>query len=75
MTGREGDGGGCGQYDGECLFDDDRNEDEYKEDKKNDDVEDGMGCTGNTTSQRISTAVLGRQANLKESSKSKELAS
>jgi hypothetical protein len=48
--GWEGEGGRCGEYDGECLFDDDRDEDEYEEDKKNVDVEDGMGCTGERTS-------------------------
>jgi hypothetical protein len=36
-TGREGEGGGGGEYDGECLFDDD---DDY------DDAEDGKGSRG-----------------------------
>ena len=34
MTGREGEGGGGGEYEGECLFDDDRDEDKYDEDNE-----------------------------------------
>ncbi len=37
MTGREGEGGGGGGYDGECLFDDDHDNDEYDEYDDNDD--------------------------------------
>ncbi len=46
MTGREGEGGGGGEYEGECLFDDDRDEDEYDDDNKYDDEEDGKGSRG-----------------------------
>ncbi len=34
MTGREGEGGGWGEYNGECLFDDDSYDDEYDDDDK-----------------------------------------
>jgi hypothetical protein len=34
MTGWEGEGGGGGEYKGECLFDDDREEDEYDDDNE-----------------------------------------
>ncbi len=44
MTGREGEGGGGGgEYKGECLFDDDRDEDKYNDDNKYDNEEDGKG--------------------------------
>jgi hypothetical protein len=34
MTGREGEGRRGGYYDGECLFDDGRNDDEYDDDNE-----------------------------------------
>ncbi len=45
MTGREGEGEGRGggEYEGGCLFDDDRNEDEYDDENEYDDKEDGKG--------------------------------
>ncbi len=47
MTGREGEGGGGGKYDGECLFDDDPDNNEYDDNDKYDDAEDGKGsCRG-----------------------------
>jgi hypothetical protein len=46
MTGREGEGGGGGEYEGEYLFDDDRNEDEYDNDNEYYDKEDGKGSRG-----------------------------
>jgi hypothetical protein len=46
MTGREGEGGGGGEYEGGCLFDDDRDEDEYDDDNEYDDKEDGKGSRG-----------------------------
>ncbi len=52
MTGREGEGGGGDEYDGECFFDDDSDDDddddddEYDDDDKYDDTEDGKGSRG-----------------------------
>ncbi len=46
MTGWKGEGGVGGEYDGECLFDDDRDDDKYNNDDKYDDVEDGNGSRG-----------------------------
>jgi hypothetical protein len=43
MTGWEGEGGGGGEYDGECLFEDDSDDDEYDDDNEYNDVEDGKG--------------------------------
>ncbi len=43
MTGWEGEGGGGGEYKGECLFADDRNKDKYDNNNKYDDKEDGKG--------------------------------
>jgi hypothetical protein len=41
--GREGEGRGGGYYDGECLFDDDRDDVEYDDDNKYYNAEDGRG--------------------------------
>ncbi len=46
MTEREGEGGGGGEYDGECLFDDDRDDYEYDEDDEYNHAEDGKGSRG-----------------------------
>ncbi len=52
MTGREGEGGGGGEYDGKCLFDDDSYDNEYDDENKYgkadvyDDAEDGKGSRG-----------------------------
>jgi hypothetical protein len=44
MTGWEGEGGGGREYKGECLFDNDRNKDEYNDDNiEYNDKEDGKG--------------------------------
>jgi hypothetical protein len=43
MTGREGEGGGGGEYKGECLFHNNRDKDEYDNDKEYNDKEDGKG--------------------------------
>jgi hypothetical protein len=43
MTGWEGEWGGGGEYEGECLFDDDRDKDEYNDDNEYNDKEDGKG--------------------------------
>ncbi len=43
MTGWEGEGGGGGEYEGECLFDDNRDKDEYDDDNEHGDEEDGKG--------------------------------
>jgi hypothetical protein len=65
MTGWEGEGRGGGYYDGECLFDDGRNDDEYDDDNKYDDMEDERGCTeeqmmgGNLTTM-VATSSVGR---------------
>jgi hypothetical protein len=45
-TGRHGEGGGGGKCDGECLFDDDRNDKEYDDDYEYDIAEDGNGSRG-----------------------------
>ncbi len=44
--GWEGEGGGGGKYNGECLFDKKRNNDKYKNDDKYNNVEDGKGMRG-----------------------------
>jgi hypothetical protein len=44
--GREGEGGGGGEYEGECLFDDNRDEDEYDNNKEYHKEEDGKGSKG-----------------------------
>jgi hypothetical protein len=47
MTGREGEGGGGGKYEGECLFHDDRDDNDCDDDNKYYDKEDGKGsCRG-----------------------------
>ncbi len=46
MTGREGEGGGGGEYNGEFLFDDNSNEDEYDDVDKYDNAGDGKGSHG-----------------------------
>jgi hypothetical protein len=43
MTGREGEGREGGYYDGEYLFDDGRDDDEYDDNNEYDDAEDGRG--------------------------------
>ena len=43
MTGREGEEGGGGEYEGECLFHDDRDDNECDDDNEYDDEEDGKG--------------------------------
>jgi hypothetical protein len=44
--GWEGEGGGGGEYEGECLLHDDCNKDEYNGDNKYNDKEDGKGLRG-----------------------------
>jgi hypothetical protein len=46
MTGQEGEGGVGGKYDGECLFDNDHNDDEYNDKDKCNNAEDGNGLRG-----------------------------
>jgi hypothetical protein len=50
MTGQQGEGGGRGwgggEYDSECLFDDDHFNDEYDEDNEYNGMEDGKGSRG-----------------------------
>jgi hypothetical protein len=43
MTGWEGEGGGGGEYKGECLFQDDRDDDKYDDDNEYNNEEDGKG--------------------------------
>jgi hypothetical protein len=45
-TGREGEGELGGEYDGECLFNDDRDDNEYDSDNEYDNAEDGKGLRG-----------------------------
>ncbi len=50
MTGQEGEGGwrggGGGEYDGECLFDNNHINNKYNDDHEYDGVEDGKGSRG-----------------------------
>jgi hypothetical protein len=46
MTGREVEGGGGGEYDGEFLFDDDSDDDEYDDVDEYDNAGDGKGSRG-----------------------------
>jgi hypothetical protein len=52
MTGWEGEGGGGGEYNRECLFNDNSNnneydvDDKYNDDDKYDNAEDGKGSRG-----------------------------
>ncbi len=44
--GRAGEGGGGGEYEGGCLFHDNRDNDKYDDDNKYNDKEDGKGSRG-----------------------------
>jgi hypothetical protein len=44
--GWEGKGGGGGEYEGECLFQDDRDNDKYNDNNEYNDEEDGKGSRG-----------------------------
>jgi hypothetical protein len=44
--GQEGEGGVGGEYDRECLFDDDRDDDKYNDNNEYNNVEDGNGSRG-----------------------------
>ncbi len=46
MTGREVEWGVGGEYNRECLFDDDGDDDEYDDDNEYDNTEDGKGARG-----------------------------
>ncbi len=48
-TGREGEGGRRGEYDGECLFGDNCDNDEYDNNNKTTTRKMGRGCTGERT--------------------------
>jgi hypothetical protein len=41
-----GGGGGYGEYNGECLFDNDRNNNKYNDNDKYNNAEDGKGLLG-----------------------------
>jgi hypothetical protein len=64
MTGQEGEGRGGWYYDGECLFDDGRDDDEYDDDNKYGDAEDGRGhaekqMTGGNPTTTVATLSVG----------------
>jgi hypothetical protein len=46
LAGWEGEGGGGGEYDRECPFDDDRDDNKYNDDNEYNNAEDGNGSRG-----------------------------
>ncbi len=63
--GREGEGGGGGEYEGGCLFHDDHDEDEYDDDNECNGEEDGKGrvgelMTGGNLTMTVATSTAGR---------------
>jgi hypothetical protein len=58
MTGWEGRGGGGGEYDWECLFDDNRDDNKCNNDNKYDNAENEKGLRGGAENGGNSTTTV-----------------